>query len=93
MALLSSGCGSSVRIDAKPVTELASPQASLPPELAVSCPRPIDLSAGPLSAGAVERAWGQDRAELLSCGARFDAALTFYRTRDNGLAGNPEVKK
>lgn len=40
-----------------------------------------------MSAGEVERAWGQDRASLVDCGARHEATVSFYRNRDARLAG------
>lgn len=89
IALLLTGCGGSrsVRIDAKPVVELASPLAAPPTSLTIPCRSPAEIAADALSAGAVERLWGEDRASLAACGARYRAMIDFYRQRDAGLAG------
>jgi hypothetical protein len=86
VALLS-GCGSSIQIDPKPITELSSPLADPPAGLSVGCERPVPVPDAPLSAGAVERLWAADRVSLAACGAGKAALSGFYRGRDAGLAG------
>lgn len=86
--MLLGGCGrSAVKIDAKPVSELASALAAPPASLIAACQDPVDLPDGPMSAGAVERAMAADRAALASCVERHAATVEFYRARDAGLAG------
>lgn len=53
--------------------------AEPPPELTVPCKPPVELPAGDLSAGAVQRLWARDRAELVSCGLKHEALVEFYR--------------
>jgi hypothetical protein len=76
-----------VAIDAKPVTELASPLAEPPAALAAECEDPAALPDKALSAGEVERLWAKDRAALVSCRDRHSGAMRFYARRDAGLAG------
>lgn len=80
------GCASA-KLDAKAVTELASPAAQPPASLAAPCANPVDFADGALGAGSVEFLWSTDRAALAACGARHDAVMAFYRERDAGLAG------
>lgn len=67
--------------------QLAEPIARPSPQLIQSCSSPVDLPERDMSAGEVERAWGQDRASLVDCGARHEATVSFYRNRDARLAG------
>jgi len=69
------------------VTELGSQLAKPPTPLIEDCPAVAELPDGPLSAGAVERAWAQDRSALVSCHDRHGAIVQFYHDRDAGLAG------
>ena len=81
------GCAKSVEIDAKPVTELSSPQAQPPQSLLTPCSDTAELPARDLSAGDVKNAWAKDRVSLVECGDRKDALLQFYASRDRALAG------
>lgn len=76
-----------VKLDPKPVSELASALAAPPATLTEACGAPAELPEGPLSAGAVERAWAADIVALHSCRERHRAVTEFYRQRDAGLAG------
>ncbi len=87
MLLALPGCAPSVRIDGKPVVELGSARAAAPPALTAECARPADIAEAPLSAGAVERLWADDRAALTTCRSRHAAVIDFYVRRDAGLAG------
>ena len=86
-AIALSGCGSSVQIDSKPVTELNSVLAAPPAEFAAPCDGPTAVPDTALSAGAVERLWAADRASLASCSDHHADETEFYRKRDAGLAG------
>ena len=76
-----------MRLDAKPVTELAGQRAAPPNELTATCTKPVELKAGALSAGAVERLWAADRTELAVCKLKHKSVVDFYRNRDAALAG------
>lgn len=60
------GC-STPSVDSKPVTELK--DAKPPIELTEPCASPVAIE-GALNVGAVLDNWGQDRAELASCGGK-----------------------
>ena len=81
------GCGGSIRLDARPVEELRSALAQPPAALVLPCDDPIILPDGPLNAGPAERGWIIDRFALLTCGDRLAALRRFYEIRDAGLAG------
>lgn len=80
-------CGASTRLDGKPVKELGTVFARPPAALEEECRDPVLLPDGPLSAGASERAWVDDRLSLVSCAESKAALSEFYRSRDAGLAG------
>ncbi len=58
---------------------------SAPGELTRPCPDPEPLPGRALSAGAVERAWARDRANLVACRDRHGAVVRFYEDRDSKL--------
>lgn len=70
------------------MTELAAGEPDA--RLTAACSRPVDLPDGPMSAGAVERAWSRDRIALDDCRRRHGAVVIFYRERDAGLSGAAE---
>ena len=80
------GCGPSVRVDTKAVTELNDVRAQAPEAFTRPCHAPVDL-VGELSAGAVEKLWAQDRIALVACRDEHDLYVGFIRRRDAGLAG------
>ncbi len=94
--LLTASCGSlpSVRIDSKPVLELAGDRAKPDPDLTAPCADPVELRGyQELHAGPVERFWFVDRAGLVDCGARKAAVQKFYDDRDAGLAGGASIER
>lgn len=83
---MTTACGSSTKLDGRPVSELAG--AQLPPNLVASCVDPVLLpTSGGLSAGAVLQQWATDRSELAVCGAKHQAVVDYFTKRDQGLAG------
>lgn len=70
-----------------PISELKGALAAPPVTLSAPCVSPSDLPDGPLSAGAVERAWAQDRSELMHCGVKHEKTVEFYKVLLKGLAG------
>ncbi len=58
---------------------------SAPGELTWPCPDPEPFPRRALSAGAVERAWARDRANLATCRDRHGALVRFYDDRDSKL--------
>ena len=66
--------------------QLAEEKAQPDKKVTASCAAPVDLPDRALSAGEVERFWGEDRANLVQCSAMHEAVLTFYQMRDSGLA-------
>lgn len=86
LALTLTACGGSAKLDGRPVTELGSQLAKPPDTLIADCDDPTQFADGALGAGAVERAWAQDRSALVSCRDRHGATVRFYRDRDAGLS-------
>lgn len=80
-------CAGSVRLDTKPVSQLAGASAQPPAALTIPCDPPVPLPDSAMSAGAVERGWAQDRVSLMDCGTKHSDLLRFYQDRDAGLAG------
>ena len=65
----------------------ASALQDAPAELLRACARPGEIPAGTATQAQVERLWGRDRANLVSCRARHAAATGYYLNRDARLRG------
>lgn len=72
---------------AQPIQELKRDDAKPPAKLTKNCRTPTDLPSRDLSAGEVERLWGDDRVSLIVCGRKHRALRDFYRNRDKLLSG------
>lgn len=89
MALtLCSACGPFTRlqVDAKPVSELAAPEAQPATELVQACEDPVALGNAAIGAGETERGWGHDRKSLADCKLRHEQLREFYQGRDKKLS-------
>lgn len=49
------------------------------------CPSTVVLPQRPLTQLEIETLWGQDRYNLVNCGARHKALVEFFKNRDDGL--------
>lgn len=61
--------------------------ASVPKTLTLPCEGPVELPFGDMTQQSVELYWIRDRVNLLTCGDRLLALVSFYSQRDQLITG------